>query len=142
MSDMIMKSAVDTWIAVLLWGSALVCLWAAKFLILGGGGVEWITALAVATLGAGLPFWMLLHTVYRLDDHELVAQSGPFRWRVSYRDIRTVQRRREFASGPALAMDRLVIEYGAGNILVISPTDPAAFQTALNERVRNGHSSD
>jgi len=131
-----MKSAVDTWVAVVLVGSALVALWATGVLILDGDLISWMIAVPVALLGTILPLWMLLHTVYRLDDDHLVARSGPFRWRVPYADIRTVSRKKEWMSGPALSMDRLVIDYGPMRWLIISPHDPEAFRSALLERVQ------
>lgn len=63
------------------------------------------------------------------------AVNGPFRWRVAYRDIRSVTRRREFMAGPALSMDRLVIDDGPMRWLIISPRDPEAFQQALQQRL-------
>ena len=130
-----MKSAVDVWIAAVLLGSALVCLWAAFYSILVGGLVGWIIGVPTLLIGTVMPLWMLLGTVYRLEAEQIVARSGPFRWRVAYRDIRSITRRRELMAGPALSMDRLVIDYGPMRWLIISPRDPEAFQHALEQRL-------
>lgn len=134
-----MRSAIDSWIAVILGISALVCLWAASVLLLSNSIVGWVAGIATLLLGAGLPIWMMLHTVYRLEDDHLVAESGPFRWRVAYRDVRSITRRRELLAGPALSMDRLVIDYGPMRCLIISPRNPEAFKSALQRRVDPPH---
>lgn len=130
-----MKSAVDVWVAAVLLGSALVCLWAAIYSMLVGGLVAWIIGVPTLLIGTVMPLWMLLGTVYRLEPEQIVARSGPFRWRVAYRNIRSITRRRELMAGPALSMDRLVIDYGPMRWLIISPRDPEAFQHALEQRL-------
>ena len=131
-----MNSAVDTWIGAVLTGTALFGLWATAYALQTGGLLGLLIAVPLMLIPATvLPLWMLLHTVYRLEPEHLVAVSGPFRFRVAYRDIRSITRRREFMSGPALSMDRLLIDYGPMRWLIISPSDPAAFQQALQQRL-------
>lgn len=130
------SSAVDSWIAAVLIGTALIGLWATIYATAVGGLIGWLIAVPTALFPATfLPLWMLWHTVYRLEAEHVVAASGPFRWRVAYRDIRSVTRRRELSAGPALAMDRLVIDYAPMGWLIISPRDPEAFARALHERL-------
>ncbi len=133
-----MRSATDGWIALVLGISALVCSWAAGTLLLTSSIMAWLAGIGTLLLGTVLPIWMLLHTVYRLENDHLLAESGPFRWRVAYRDIRSITRRRESMAGPALSMDRLVIDYGPMRNLIISPRDPEAFQQALEQRIPTG----
>ncbi|MGY6553576.1 MAG: PH domain-containing protein [Wenzhouxiangella sp.] len=131
-----MSSAVDGWIAAVLIGTALIGLWATIYATALGGLIGWLIAVPAVLIPATiLPLWMLWHTVYRLESEHLVAVSGPFRWRVAYRNIRSVKRRRELISGPALSLDRLVIEYAPMGWLIISPRDPEAFTRALHERL-------
>lgn len=136
-TDQRMTSAVDIWIAVVLLGSALLGIGATIFSIEVGGLFGLLIAVPLVLLPTTmLPLWMLLHTVYRLEADHILAISGPFRWRVPYRDIRSITRRRELTSGPALSMDRLVINHGPmGCWLIISPHDPEAFQQALQKRL-------
>ena len=98
-------------------------------------------ALAVHALGLiclALCVWTLLGTYYVIDATSLVAHSGPFRWTIPLREIRSIRSTREARSGPALSFDRLRIEFGAGRVLLVSPRDKQAFLTALVSRgVRN-----
>ncbi len=130
-----MKSKVDCWIALLLGGSVLACAAAALSLFAAGGVTAWVLAVLVLLGGVGLPASLLVNTRYRLEGDHLLAVSGPFRWRVQYRDIRSVEQSRTLLSGPALSMDRLLVDYGPMRWLVISPDDPEAFRAALIQRV-------
>lgn len=135
-AKMTMKSGVDLWLASVLSASILVCLWAGIVMILDGSFWGWLMGVATLLLGTGLPAWMLLETVYQLEEEQLVARTGPFRWCVAYRDIRSVTPKRSVMAGPALSMDRVVIDYGPMRWLVISPRDPEAFMQALKARVK------
>jgi hypothetical protein len=128
------KSRIDGWVAVVLVATIVVCLWAGVSIIAGGSITELLLGMAVLAGGALLPGWMLWRTDYKLDTDALVARSGPFRWRVAYADIRKATRKRCLLSGPALSMDRIVIDYGPWRQLVISPRDPEHFLVELQSR--------
>jgi len=99
------------------------------------------TALALQVVGLiclALCVWTLLGTYYVVDPTSLVAHSGPFRWTIPLREIRSIRSTREARSGPALSFDRLRIEFGAGRVLLVSPRDKQAFLADLVSRgVRN-----
>ncbi len=127
------RSKVDAKIA------AIVAL-AALALILAGATIpdqEHGAALAVHAVGLlclALCVWTLLGTYYVIDATSLVAHSGPFRWTIPLREIRSVTSSRETRSGPALSLDRLRIEFGAGHVLLVSPRDKSAFLADLASR--------
>lgn len=134
--DQSMKSAVSPGIAVILWITVVVCALAGIALMFERSFLLWNLGLVTLLTGSVLPLWMLLATGYRLEKSRLVARSGPFRWRVDYADIRSVERSKSAMSGPALSMDRLLITYGQYHLLVISPRSPEVFREALESRIK------
>jgi hypothetical protein len=71
--------------------------------------------------------WTLLSTSYTIDSTSLIVRSGPFRWTICLREIRSVTPTRDARSAPALSLERLRIEYGADRSLMVSPREPEAF---------------
>lgn len=87
----------------------------------------------------GFLVWILRSTHYTLDGETLVARSGPFRWTVAIADITGVEKAHGFRRrrrSPALSWDRLMIRYGNGKSLLISPEDQERFLADLAARMR------
>jgi hypothetical protein len=97
------------------------------------GAARWLLA-GVMFGSAGGQLWVLATTDYTVTGHELRVRSGPFRWRIRIDDIRGVAPTRSPLSSPALSLDRLRIDYGTGNAIMISPRDRDAFLRTLAER--------
>ena len=131
------RSKVDGKIGVVIALAALVLILASATLTDPFHG----TALALHVVGLfclALCVWTLLGTYYVIDATTLVAHSGPFRWTIPLREIRSVRSTRETRSGPALSFDRLRVEFGMGRVLLVSPRDKEAFLADLVSRgVRN-----
>ncbi|MET4575141.1 PH domain-containing protein [Ottowia thiooxydans] len=132
------RSKVDLWLAALLVISALA--------VLGSVALAWPVAtglvgklvlLALLVPGVAFPLWLLLSTAYRLDETELMIQSGPLRWRIPVQSIRVVEPSRSWISAPALSLDRLRIHYGRAGQTLVSPKQKQAFIQALQQR--NSH---
>jgi hypothetical protein len=85
-------------------------------------------------LGAGLPLWTLLGTRYTIDGTLLFVRSGPSRWTIPIRDIRSITPTRALTSSPALSLDRLRIEYSDGRVLLVSPREKETFLRDLQDR--------
>jgi hypothetical protein len=77
----------------------------------------------------------MLSTRYTLTESELRIVSGPFRWRIPLQEIRSVTPTRNPLSSPALSLDRLRIEYGNGNWIMVSPRDKERFLKELQTRL-------
>jgi PH (Pleckstrin Homology) domain-containing protein len=75
--------------------------------------------------------WLLLSTSYSVEGHLLVIRCGPMRYRIPLVDITTVSAISSIESAPALSSDRLVLAYGRGESVMISPKDQAGFLRAL-----------
>lgn len=119
---------------------ALVTAIAAVVLLVAGGtlpGPGHLTARGLhilLLLPLAFCVWTLLATYYVIDATSLIAYSGPFHWTVPLRDIRSVRPSRDLRSGPALSLERLRVEFGAGKVLMISPRDRDAFLADLVQR--------
>ncbi|MCX2981405.1 hypothetical protein EYC98_11070 [Halieaceae bacterium IMCC14734] len=125
----IYKSKIDTWLLLVLAGSAIACLIAAYTATQQGDGV--MTGLLILALGAGLPLWILASTKYVVADQSISVRSGPFFWTIQISSISSVRETRNLLSSPALSLDRIELEYGAGKKIMISPADKAGFRKAI-----------
>lgn len=123
------KSAVDGWFV-----AAVVMVPAALLVpaLLLPAGLRWMVLPLL--LAAVLPFWLLLTTDYRIDGHQLLIRSGPFRWAYDIRSIVGIEPTRSPLSGPALSLDRLLLRFDSGACCLVSPRDPMAFAVALKSR--------
>lgn len=131
---MTFHSKIDTWLRVVLLGSAFGCFIVAAYLLTErAAGLEFFAALIVL-LGSVLPIWLMFSTRYTLTPSDLVIRSGPFRWRVPFHEIRSVTPTRSPLSSPALSLDRLRIDYGRRRRIMISPGDKESFLRELQAR--------
>ena len=130
----VFPSKVDAWLAVVIVASAVISLGAATALLMVEAPGRWLWAGLLVLLGAVLPLWLMRSTRYTLSGKELKVVSGPFRWRVPLGEIRSVTPTRNPLSSPALSLDRLRIEYGRKDWIMVSPRDPQAFGRELQKR--------
>ncbi|MNR80616.1 hypothetical protein D3C72_113410 [compost metagenome] len=121
------RSKIDIWLVVVLGFAMLAALYSAGQTMNSGTPGASVIAVLVAVVGIGLPAWLLLSTRYTLDASHLLVQSGPFKWVVPLADIKSITPSNNPVSSPALSLDRLRIEYGGRNALLISPRDKEQF---------------
>jgi hypothetical protein len=81
--------------------------------------------------------WNYRGTRYLVTDLEVIARSGPFRWRIEIAGIESIRPSRNPLSSPAMSLDRLEIRYGEGRRLLISPEDREGFLQAVVARSRH-----
>jgi hypothetical protein len=133
MRPVVFRSRIDTWLLVVIVGSVLLSIGVSMTVLwVGGGGA--LVLVPLMLLGAILPAWVLLTTDYTLTRTDLRVRSGPFRWRVPLHEVRSITPTRNPLSSPALSLDRLRIEYGARQWLMIAPADKDAFLRELDRR--------
>ena len=128
------KSKIDTWLLVVLALSVAISLGASVLIIWCTPVVAWWTLPINLLLGVGLPLWLLTSTRYILESVRLTIHSGPFTWQVLLADITKVYATRNPLSSPALSLDRICLEYGAGKSIMISPADKEHFIQDLEQR--------
>ena len=78
--------------------------------------------------------WMYRTTDYRIDGNIMHVRSGPLTWTVDLTSVRRLRATRSFMSAPALSLDRIELEYGRFDTLVVSPADKAGFVQAVTAR--------
>ena len=129
------RSKVDPWLAALLMISALAVLASVALAWpVATGLVGKLALLAVLLPGVAFALWLLLSPAYRLDETELLIQSGPLRWRIPVQSICVVEPSSSCISAPALSLDRLRIHYGRAGQTLVSPKQKQAFIQALQQR--------
>lgn len=124
------SSKIDLWLLLVLLLAIVVCVLAAFGSLRTG---NFLAAIIVLVIGAGLPAWLLLSTYYIVTDKDLIVRSGPFRWRVQLTAISSVQPTSNPGSSPALSLDRLAIHYDNGKTLLVSPQDKKGFRAAIGQ---------
>lgn len=127
-------SRVDTWIAVILLASALATLVASAILVSTPMAGRWFVAVPLVVIAAGLPLSLLANTKYQFVSSHLQIGAGPFHWSVPVKEITAVSKTRNPLSSPALSFDRVLIQYGAGKSIMISPKDERAFLLELESQ--------
>jgi len=128
---MTFHSKIDAWLALVLGIALAAILFAAYSVARQAAGAELIGAILLASVGLVLILWPLLSTSYSINTDELLMRSGPFRWRVPLSKITKITPTRSPISSPALSLDRLRIDYGIGNVVLVSPSNQQAFIDAI-----------
>ena len=126
------SSKVDAWLLLVMVASAVACTCFILLVLMEDAGAT-VTVIVLVTLlpGVVLPPWLLFGTRYTVSGDDLSIRSGPFSWEISVGSIRSITPTRNPLSSPALSLDRLRIDYGAGKYLLVSPADPQGFREAL-----------
>jgi len=131
------ESKRDTWLMLILGGSAFIDVGAALVVI----GIDMAFLPKALTIGVLLAsgiliLWIMRGTHYVIDQGTLTAHCGPFRWRVPLDEIRAIEPTRSPLSSPALSLDRLKISYGEGKTILVSPVEKERFRNALGHPSR------
>ena len=126
------RSAIDTWLIVVMIAAAVISFVAVFPLFVEG---MWLLGLAMLVLCLGLPIWLLSSTWYELTDESLLVRSGPFSWKIARSEISKLRLSRSMLSSPALSLDRLEIQYGGSRKILVSPADRQGFIEALGLEV-------
>jgi hypothetical protein len=125
--EQVYKSKIDTWLALILVGAGVACLIAFVFALSTSSASAIAATLPALILGAGLPVWLMTSTTYTLSNTILLVKSGPFKWQVPIEQITSITPTTNPLSSPALSLDRLRIDYGRGQSIMISPKDKVQF---------------
>jgi len=126
------KSKIDRWIQLMLGAAIAVDLVVLTQIALRPGAplATTLTVLlgiaSIVLIGS-----LMLCTYYTVDKEILRIVCGPFRWRIAVRDIISVTPSRSPLSSPALSLDRLLIRYGKGRRILVSPADKRGFLRAV-----------
>jgi hypothetical protein len=128
------RSRVDAWLVGLIVAADVAVMVSLFSVIRTGDAMAIAVSMLVLTLSTVLPIWILVATHYTFGPDELVIRGGPFVKRIPYADIRAVEPSRSLLSSPALSLDRLRLNLGAGHGVLVSPADKAGFLRELGRR--------
>ncbi len=134
--EQVYKSKIDTWLALVLMSAASACFIAFVFALLSGSAIAIVVALLTLIIGAGLPVWVMTSTSYTLSGTTLIVKNGPFKWQVPIEQIKSITPTSSPLSSPALSTDRLRIDYGRWQSIMISPKFKDEFIQDLESRRR------
>ena len=132
------KSKVDLWLAAVLWGSVALCF----FPVFLEDGL--IIGLAIGSPMAIFIFLLWINTKYYIRDEHLVIKGVLKDTLIPIVSITSVNSTRNPSSAPALSMDRLEINYGNFNFVLISPLEKEHFMEELlkiNPKIKIGGKS-
>ena len=123
----VFKSKCDSWVAIILIACMGMCLYSIIDIIQLGNVKHYPIAIVIAVLGIGMLAWMLLDTKYTITTEQLIIQSGPFKQIIALASIERVSESHSALSSPALSLDRLMIQYDQGRVVLVSPKDKKNF---------------
>ncbi|HEY5665416.1 MAG TPA: PH domain-containing protein [Gammaproteobacteria bacterium] len=131
--ELAFNSKVDLWLLILVLTAVAACLWGVAQIWDADSTALWLLAPLLA-VGILLPLWILGTLKYFLSDDTLRVRCGPFGWQIPVGDIKSVTPTNESRSSPAMSLDRLLIEYGDDQRLLISPEPREEFLRQLEHR--------
>jgi hypothetical protein len=133
--ELAFNSKIDLWLLIVILTGVAACLWGIGAVWDADSAVLWPVALILA-LGSLFPIWIVASLRYFLSDELLRVRCGPRQWSIAIRDITAVSPTNDAGTSPALSFDRLLIEYGDGGRVMISPEPRAEFLRQLEHRRR------
>lgn len=139
MDAVVFMSKVDTALILVFLGTLAFVgfvVWRA-LLVVDDMTTRWL--MAIVTIGCGIaalviPVWIFIGTSYTFTGRDLVIRSGPARWEIPVASIESITPTRNLRSSPALSLDRLQLDYGDGQRVLVSPRDKDAFLAELERR--------
>ena len=132
MTEKRFKSKVDTWIALLIAVVAAMDIAFIVFIAMSSESPADKTSVVLIMVGLFVfLMWLAFRTYYAVDKTTLRVVSGPMRWKIAIDEIKSVSPTRSLWSSPAMSLDRLLIVYGKGRRIMVSPAAQHGFLQAL-----------
>jgi hypothetical protein len=125
---MVYRSKVDWWLAVILIAVPFVPVCLAVYL--REPALYVIPLVVIALYGA-----VALPLSYETGSERLILRHGLRRTGIPYSEIHAVRSTRSAVSSPALSLDRVEIEYGQAERVLISPMKKQDFLSEMRTRV-------
>jgi hypothetical protein len=120
---MYFPSKKDLWLTIIIWGAIFLSL----FVPLNDTDSYfsvWRVLLFVVTIPL---LWFWLRTGYLIKDSKLQVIFGPFRKTVLIGDMKKISKSSNPLAAPALSVERLKIDYGNYDVILISPKNEQEF---------------
>lgn len=81
----------------------------------------------IGCITIGCLIWVWFGTGYRIENETVKIQTGPLKWTVNIQDIKKVRKKKSMWSAPALAVNRLEIQYGSYDWILVAPKREEEF---------------
>jgi hypothetical protein len=130
-------SKKDTWLLPCFGVIILVMISSCVLYIRSSGIADSIPFFLITVIVSGLLLWVWFGTYYVITEDTLIAKSGPFKWSIPLRKIKSVKTSNNPISSPALSLKRIEIKYGQFRTVYISPIDREEFTILLQKRCPN-----
>ncbi|RLV60932.1 hypothetical protein D5018_04635 [Parashewanella curva] len=137
--QLIFRSKVDVWLMLVLLATVVACTFGALQLAISQYSYTSVAiGLCIFLFGAVFPLWLFARTHYRIDEnhHKLLIHSGPFHWHIPLDSISSIEATRNPIAGPALSLDRVIIEYGDNQFVVVSPREKGKFIKMIEQYLK------
>ena len=134
--ETVFRSKIDLWLVIVAVAMPVLMLEFVLDGIIASDKLADVLALLVMVGVLGIFVWVYLSTRYTITGDFLLVKAGPFSWVIPIEDIISIEPTRNPLSSPALSLDRLLIRYGAGAELMISPKDKPGFMTELKKHLK------
>ena len=135
--DPVFRSKVDLWLVAVVVGIPVLVI---EFMLEGTGvddrGADLI-AMGIVVVVLAVFGWLCFTTRYTITSQAILIKSGPFSWIGPLREITSIEPTHTPASSPAFSLDRLLIRYGGGDEIMVSPADKAGFMAAIKQKLKN-----
>ncbi|PYZ96389.1 hypothetical protein CR205_11730 [Alteribacter lacisalsi] len=137
---MYFESKIDTLYFSVIWGTILFILISITLSLTSGEISLFGELLGLTTIG--LLIWVWFGTGYQIEKDTVKVQCGPFKWRINIDEINQISKKKSVWSAPALAADRLAIQYGRYDGILIAPKNESTFIQTLVHRNPGIHVDD
>lgn len=134
------RSKVDLWLVAIIGASLVAAIVGVAIAGLQEGPMRFTQGFFVLLGVFGFLVWTFMTTSYTLEGRDLIVRSGPFSWNIGIDDITSIEKPSSWVrsgSSPALSMDRLVVSYGKGKRVMISPAEKEKFLADLRARQKS-----
>ncbi len=122
------KSKKDQWLVWITWFSNIVIIFSVVYLFFIEGITTYSLVYGISMILVVLFLYYLLNlTYYVIKDSELLVRSFFFKWTIEINTIEKIFPTNNMLSSPALSLDRLMIIYGDGKEIMISPENKNEF---------------
>ncbi len=122
------KSKKDQWLVWLTWFSNTVIIFSVIYLFFMEGITTYSLVYGISMILVVLFLYYILNlTYYVIKDSELFVRSFFFKWTIEINTIEKIFPTNNMLSSPALSLDRLMIIYGDGKEIMISPENKNEF---------------
>ncbi|OZI56654.1 PH domain-containing protein [Bordetella genomosp. 4] len=121
-------SKIDLWLIALLAVLTALLAW-------GAWHSGHVLAFVVMILWLAILALMIFPCYYVLTDSHLLVRSGMRQRKIPYTDIKSVRRSRSFLAGPALSLQRVEIQVGPFDSILVSPLNRDKFIEDVQWRV-------